>query len=212
MSARKFFKTQKKIAILSNIVTDFNESELEEKFDLILIQLLRSNVFNSFNGEMAKIIYNFMRIKREMFPLIFYYHQITELVQCSKEKNYDGCFLIMKKVVFKTSHFNHKHKIIKLNEIVDVLQSLKNELMERFGVIELHIYGSYAKHTENAYSDLDIFARVIKEKETDLDNKYFLFDFLEKNLGIEVEGKVDDKSYQNNKLKIDMARHLLKIF
>ncbi|MXW53733.1 MAG: nucleotidyltransferase family protein [Gammaproteobacteria bacterium] len=52
-----------------------------------------------------------------------------------------------------------QNTVLKRNEILSVLRTHKKVLMERFGVAELAIFGSFARDEAENGSDLDILVR-----------------------------------------------------
>nr|WP_320193475.1 nucleotidyltransferase family protein [uncultured Desulfobacter sp.] len=70
-------------------------------------------------------------------------------------------------------------------EIIEFLASHKQELSEKYGVIRIGLFGSYARDEANADSDIDI-AVEIESK-----NKYRSFFGLKRHLEENLKNKVD---------------------
>ncbi|MCD6239884.1 MAG: nucleotidyltransferase family protein [Thermotogae bacterium] len=71
-----------------------------------------------------------------------------------------------------------------VKEIKQILSAHKEEIRERYGVIIIGIFGSYARNEQNKRSDVDILIEI--EKPIGL--KFFeLWDYIEKLLGCEVD-------------------------
>ena len=71
-----------------------------------------------------------------------------------------------------------------IKEIKQILSAHKEEIRERYGVIIIGIFGSYARNEQNKRSDVDILIEI--EKPIGL--KFFeLWDYIEKLLGCEVD-------------------------
>lgn len=179
----------------------------------VLIKVLKETIFpEEWNVEMSKIMHNFIEWKNGNTPSILYRFQMSAIQRLIDKNEIDGALLEVKNVYQRTRHFNEKHKVVSFSKIKERLYLLESYLKEKFGITEFYVYGSYARGEENEYSDLDIFVKVETRMQQDLDNKFLLFSFLENELGIGVDGKVEDLSYLKSRLRIDMVRHLIKIF
>jgi predicted nucleotidyltransferase len=77
-------------------------------------------------------------------------------------------------------------KVRTKEELLAVLKSCKGGLAERFGVIDLAVFGSYAKEQQKKRSDVDILVELDKSHKT-FDNYMELKFFLSRIIG----GKVD---------------------
>ncbi len=77
-------------------------------------------------------------------------------------------------------------KVRTKDELLEVLKSCREGLTERFGVIDLAVFGSYAKELQKKRSDVDILVELDKSHKT-FDN-YMELKFY---LGRIVGGKVD---------------------
>ena len=162
----------------------------DNAFD-ILLAVLEYNIFPLYNDEMAKIIFNFKLIYNGEIPLIVYQSQL-EQIKKTLIINKKNCIYELYKIINRTNHFNIKHRLI--------------------SVKHLYIFGSYSKNEINEYSDLDVFIKVKRRKKKDINNKYYIFSYLEKALGIPIDGKTNDKDYKKSKLKKDMKKNLKKIY
>lgn len=85
------------------------------------------------------------------------------------------------------------------NEIIQFLKDHKSELEQRFGVMKIGLFGSYARNEAREDSDIDIAIEIRKENVAD--NFFSLFHYLEDNLpkkidlGIESNIKPAIKKY-----------------
>ncbi len=71
-----------------------------------------------------------------------------------------------------------------LEEIKRILSEYKEEIREKYGVLIIGIFGSYARSAQNKASDVDILVEI----ERPIGLKFFeLWDELEKLLGCEVD-------------------------
>ena len=77
-------------------------------------------------------------------------------------------------------------KVQTKDELLVVLKSCREGLAERFGVIDLAVFGSYAKEQQKKRSDVDILVELDKSHKT-FDNYMELKFFLSRIIG----GKVD---------------------
>ena len=77
-------------------------------------------------------------------------------------------------------------KIRKKEQVLRTLTDTKESIYERFGVIDMAVFGSYVRDEQHKRSDIDIFVELKPEYET-FDNYMELKFFLSKIIG----GKVD---------------------
>ncbi len=74
----------------------------------------------------------------------------------------------------------------RLEELLDLLTREKNSICKDFGVIDLAVFGSYAKNEQDKESDVDIYVKLKQEYKT-FDNFMELRFFLEETLGKKVD-------------------------
>lgn len=198
---------------LEQLVNNVNSGHYVEPNIEAFIYVLVNPLFDEkSNTEMAKIIHNLIQFRNGNAPTIFYRFQTDKITKLLDAGNKEGARFEIINAYQRTSHFNNRHKLITLDEIKSKILSNESTLKTKFGVNEFYIYGSFAKHTENEYSDLDVMIYVEPSKQKQLNNKYNLFSYLEEIIGIEVEGHVNDIGFNEKSLKPDMRRYLTKIF
>ncbi len=197
---------------LKNYIQNIQEIKKHQSYQAY-IELIRLQPFFKYNCEMAILIFNLMKIKSNQLPIVFYPKDVKEINQAIREKQPEG--MIMALIIqnaHKTIEQNKWHRFISKEEIIEKIFKLKLELYEKFGVISMGIYGSYARGEENEYSDLDIFIKVIDSKKQDVFNKKRIFVYLTEKLGLNVDGKCDDIEFKYGQLRVDMQRDLIKIY
>ena len=74
----------------------------------------------------------------------------------------------------------------RLEELIEILKSHKQELKDRFGVLRVGIFGSVARGEETEKSDIDIYVELDLEKIT-LKNYLGLLDYLENLFGQKID-------------------------
>jgi predicted nucleotidyltransferase len=57
-------------------------------------------------------------------------------------------------------------KVQTIDELLAVLKPCRNGLAERFGVLDLAVFGSYAKGNQTKRSDIDILVEINKTHKT----------------------------------------------
>ena len=95
--------------------------------------------------------------------------------------------------------------------MISKIFDLKDILKDKFHIDSLYIFGSYSRNEQTCYSDLDIYVEINKDYMNDLKIKYYLIDYLQKNLCINVDGIVKDQSFTSHSLTSDIKRDLKKI-
>jgi hypothetical protein len=79
-----------------------------------------------------------------------------------------------------------RRKDFRSSEILELLSRQKKSLYKNFGVIDMALFGSFAKNKQKKESDVDIFVRLKQEFKT-FDNFMELRFFLEEILGRKVD-------------------------
>jgi len=69
-------------------------------------------------------------------------------------------------------------------EILDFLQNHRRELKERYGILRIGLFGSYAKERATPQSDIDLYAEFQERKFRKIAGAW---NYLEKNLGKKVD-------------------------
>ena len=203
---------QKIIEKIKNIIEMFKNNYSADLAATVFIYVLENNVFDQYNVEMAKIIHNFIQLKRGYVPAIIYYFQADKVIQLIQKKEIEGAVLEVKKCYIRTKHFNTFHHLIFLEEIIAKLNKERIYLKDKFKVQELYIYGSYSKKTYNEYSDLDLLVKVYFETEYDYQTRFKIFDYLEKQIGIEIDGIIMDFREEKEDLQEEIKKNLKRIF
>lgn len=179
---------------------------------IIFIYLIKHNLFKTRNIEMAKILFNLVRIFKKQIPLIFYPIQTQVLINLiDNNEDIQKINNEFYMVEARTLKFNNRHEIIKRVEIIKRLINLKDKLKEMYGIIEVSMYGSYARGEENEYSDLDLIVK-IDEKNKGKNPNGYLFYCLSNELGILTEGKVKYADSNFEDLTVDMKRDITLVY
>ena len=85
--------------------------------------------------------------------------------------------------------------------ILDFLSSNKQYLQDKYGVVKIGLFGSYAKNRANINSDIDIY---IELKENKFKNIAGVWNYLEEKLGTKVDlfyNRKKEKSYIQDLIK-----------
>ncbi len=114
-------------------------------------------------SELAFLITNYILIKDEIFPIIVYPNDAKVYKDAIKIRleNPNQFYLFL----LQNEHFirkTHQHKMMSINEqktkdeVISILKSETNTLKTKYHVKKLYLYGSFAKETDTAISDIDI--------------------------------------------------------
>ena len=175
------------------------------------LYVLKHNIFkSSWNKEMAKIIHNFIEIKSNRIPTIFYPYQMKKIMELLSNNNLLGAELEMKKIYYRTYEYNISHEYKSLEEIEKIIKDNIKTLKEKYAIEELYIYGSYARSEQHEYSDLDVFVVINKEKINN-QTKYKLEKYISNLVKIPVDLLIDGLNTDKEKLNVDIYRHLKQI-
>ncbi|QWR77612.1 nucleotidyltransferase family protein [Candidatus Magnetomonas plexicatena] len=73
-----------------------------------------------------------------------------------------------------------------LNEIIDILKEHRSILVDKYGIVEIAVFGSYVRNEQKRGSDIDIVVQLKRETKT-LDNLIGLTSYLQKKLRAKVD-------------------------
>ncbi|MCK4766056.1 MAG: nucleotidyltransferase family protein [Candidatus Aminicenantes bacterium] len=82
---------------------------------------------------------------------------------------------------------NKAGNVFLLDELLAILSSRKKPLFEKFGAVDVAVFGSYAIEEQEPTSDVDIFVELKKEFKTFdnyMDLKFFLEELLNKKVDL----------------------------
>ncbi|MBF0520767.1 MAG: nucleotidyltransferase family protein [Nitrospirae bacterium] len=73
-----------------------------------------------------------------------------------------------------------------LEEVVDILKEHRSILVDKYGIVEIAVFGSYVRNEQKHGSDIDIVVQLKRETKT-LDNFIGLKSYLQKKLRAKVD-------------------------
>lgn len=189
--------------LLNNIIKIY-DNDINKEVE-IYKYIIKNNIFGYYNIELAKILFNYIRIIDNNYPLIFYFeltNKINGLIL--NDLDFTKELYELKEL---TNHHNIKHEIIDYDYIYNKLIDNKNKLI-KMGINELFIYGSYARKDYNEYSDLDLLC--ITNNMFYID-KEFIKIILEAMLNIKVELNIKSHDYHKF-ITNDMNNEKLRVY
>lgn len=88
-------------------------------------------------------------------------------------------------------------------EILDIIRTYKNDLTERFGVVDIAVFGSYSRNDQNNKSDIDVFV-TLKDGFITFDNfielKFYIEDLTSKKIDLVIKDSIR-KEFKESILK-----------
>lgn len=206
-------KEDSKIKKPELLIKLINEEKLANYSLKIFIKTIEEKIFDEdINIEMAKIIHNFIEIKKCNIPIVFYYFETEQMVKLINNGEQDKSNIYLLYLYNKTFEFNEPHEFFSKAEMINKILSIKNHLISKFYVTNFYIFGSFVKNEQTEYSDLDVYVEIQNDRMNDINLKYYLIEYLENKLGVKVDGIVKDIEFNKSFLAIDILRNLEKIF
>lgn len=192
-----------KIDLLKKIISNNDET-------MVLWEVIEKKVFNKYNFEMAVLIFNYKRLLSNKLPIAFVYGGRMEIEDSINKKDENRLKEIIRISLYKSIKLNQKHRKLSLETIKNKIINNKEYMIQQFGIKKIYFFGSFARDETNEYSDLDIFIKVHKKRKSDLKNKKEIFQYLNRLIGIPVDGYVNDNEFKydslSNEIKITMKR------
>lgn len=114
-------------------------------------------------------------IKRFNELLIPYGSKILKIINATRDGNNLIIQNIYKIIIQKTQKYYQKHSVLQNKTIREKLLEYKAIFLQKFDVEKFGIYGSFACHEENEYSDLDIIVFVKDDTNAFLKKEMIMF-------------------------------------
>lgn len=169
--------------------------------------------FRGYEIEMAKLLSNYRLIKANDRPIIMYCYSSQKMANIARTNgDYEKMKKIFKFLIKRTNKFNQCHDLIELDDIKKILMDLKNDLMTKFGITYLGIFGSYSRGEQNEYSDLDILCKVRDDFKNISNLKDEIASFIKDAVSIDVDVMIDDVTYDADQIPVDMFTEKIQIF
>ncbi len=178
-------KNNIEIDIFIRDYTEINQLYFENSYLIILQYLLKNNYFKEYNYEMTAIIFNAELIKRNIIPIIFtrvYMEYLHEKI--NKKISIEGLDRIIGSFYDLSNKYLKKYDLMSKQEVIDILIKNKYDLLERFNITKIWLYGSFVKEYATEFSDVDLFVEFKFSKKIDLN-------FLKKQLAFLFNRSVD---------------------
>lgn len=114
------------------------------------------------------LYFNSLRVKRKLCPIIFRKDQIEKIIMFAKNSDWDAANEIYRICLTASERYLPQRIPYCREEIFGIIKSIKEKL-EAFKIVEVQVFGSYARDEANAYSDLDI---VVVTRQSVIDSDY----------------------------------------
>jgi predicted nucleotidyltransferase len=167
--------------IFNNINQTFREEFIIQSYYLLTNELINNNIVNNLieiyyknfdssshylaslihlfiinqlnNIEYAFIISNLIMLKKERYFLIPYDYCIDKYKTIINEKNMVKLILLFYDI--ETVNIIKKSCLIIKDEVIEIIKKKRNELIFKYDIDKLYLFGSVSKGNNNEYSDLD---------------------------------------------------------
>lgn len=144
-----------------NKYIDLLRSYMREQIDKIIELVYDLNIEKMYKVPIMELLVNTLYYKNYQEMLLFKSPLLKE-IELKYNSNYD----YLKYLKTLTDYFLKERKLLSQKEIKEIANSIKE--FEYADALNVYVFGSYAKHQEDKYSDLDLFVE-IKSSEIPLD-------------------------------------------
>ncbi|KFZ26206.1 MAG: Nucleotidyltransferase domain protein [Candidatus Izimaplasma bacterium HR2] len=160
--------------------------------------------------ELAFIISNLIMIKKGRYPMVPYVFVHKSYLRAIKEENMEKLMMIFSQIETKEKH-EIKESYVSKEIIIDTIKRLKPNIVSKYKVKKLYLYGSYAKEITTTNSDID-FLVVYKDNLINLERSQrqnSLKEFLKRELDKTID--LLDFTHALNKLDISEMENLITL-
>ena len=166
----------------------------------ILKYILINKPFNDYSYMLASFIFNAILFKYKYIPIVFTNHilKIIETMCINHNDNID-IYCYLKNLVDQSNNYINEYADLSKYELLNILNSNKDILINQFNISELYLHGSFARETQNSYSDVDLIYQIDKQSDDCLEDiKRFLTSIIKR--PIDLTSISDIKNFN---LKVD---------
>lgn len=165
-------------------------------FEAFFMVITKKIFLRKWNVMMAEVIHNFIRLKEEKTPVIFSYGKTKKVLDFIENHQEENALMSMQLLYKRVNDLNREYPYISLKKVIQILQSEKEYLKEKYGVDELWIHGSFARKHATKYSDIDMF--ILVSNEEILNQALDLLMYLRKKIGRAVDGHIEKNTHHNS--------------
>lgn len=143
---------QNLVKLMSKVIDEYLQSPIR-----VLIVVIKQNVFNNYSDEMAVLLFNYMLLKNDYHPIIFYNSFMSNLTELIKNGALaESVFRIMEPMIKVSCEYNQIQGKITSDAVKKVINEVKKILIEKYSIKHAFIYGSLARGDQTEYSDIDL--------------------------------------------------------
>ncbi len=133
-----------------------------------LLHLYIINHINKRNIEYAYLISNYIMIKNDRWFLIPYEYIFKDYKEAIENNDMSSLIRIFYDIELIKKE--KKPSLLTKKEVIEKIKELKNDLINKYKIDKLYLFGSYAKNKNNEKSDLD-FVVILNESLINLEKK-----------------------------------------
>lgn len=143
---------QNLIKLIDEEIDEYLQSSIR-----VLIVIIKQNVFNNYSDEMAVLLFNYMLLKNNYHPIIFYNSFMSSLTELIKNGALaESVFRVMKPMIKVSCEYNKIQGKTTTDEVKKQIEEVKKILIEKYSIKHVFIYGSLARGDQTEYSDIDL--------------------------------------------------------
>lgn len=145
-----------KIKNLIKLISLQIDEHLQSPIRLLSV-VIKQNIFNNYTDEMAVLLFNYMILKNDYHPIIFYNSFMITLTELIKNGALiESIFRIMEPMIKVSGEYNKIQGKTSSDEVIKIIESVKIDLIEKYKIKHIYIYGSLARGDQTIYSDIDL--------------------------------------------------------
>lgn len=146
----------KDIQSLEMLINTSVDTNLESAIRVLKL-VIKNNIFNNYSDELAILLFNYMLIRNNFHPIIFYNSFMINLSEMIKNGALsESIYRIMLPMIEVSVEYNKIQGKTNIDEVSNIIISVKKELHEKFSIQNVYIYGSLARGDQTIYSDIDL--------------------------------------------------------
>lgn len=198
-----------KIKIVVKLINEEIDEYLQSAIRVLSI-VIKQNLFNNFSDEMSILLFNYMMLKNDYHPIIFYNTFMTNLTEIIRNGALvESIFRIMEPMIKVSCEYNMIQGKTSSEEVIKVIESIKKILIEKYNIKHAFIFGSLVRGDQTEYSDIDlIFIAEGYSEFTNEEIKIFIKSLFKQRLDIVF---ISDNQIVKN-MTTDFYTHRIKIF
>ena len=178
---------------ISNLVKMLHEQNNNTPIQAIRVFefIVKDDVFNDFSVAIGMLFMNSILYQDNYIPIVIFKDDLLFFKRMIKSQitleSLVDIFSSLKDISLK---YLDKFEKLSTVDVIECLKNNKNEIIEKFNVTKIWLFGSFVRNEQTLYSDIDLYVELKDEKQKEMLENY-LSNLLNRAVDVQIEGHVN---------------------